>query len=647
MTGMLGTAFFPDETLQSMDENTAVYCASNGKAGLSLTRDLLTTLQNAASDGAPESLRFRVDGSNACGGRSTALEVLQLCCMRWWECRSEVEEEFLQVCYSLRTIGALTGPEIGIAPTVKFLADLFAGVPGTVGGRRLAEALHVERSWLSLADLTGLPLAQQRKGGAPQLLPGMSLLERTLGSFRVVTDEILPSYLYCTIQPLFCAMMPSWLLNGIFADTQLQLIGTEEGIKIAKQRLDLHVSSLRFLLELAEDYVGRDDTATALEQKKSLEEMLLWLTAMQSTFTEDWLLEQVTSEWPSVMGEARNIIAGADSTSLGVPPEQIMEAFAKLFQLPPHRVTDHIVHCFELPLTSVSRDDEVGRKMGEDEVPTVVAAVGVSFDGMSLGEVEYLLQPSDADEASPIQTGGESVSARIYTYFYRRFKLLLRACCLQEAQVVVMLWPFFDLQASPFLRSVPPARLATMLRCHSYAFFDALVVEPWGITAALVLGGGWVRATRAHFVQWLSERRGERGQLPIVIFKQLWKENGNSNATNSAQQALCIPLLQRIVTGSCSTLVNTKVAVLVPAGSATVLSRRYSVFPLLRHPPFPGENGTIDEILGEGTPMNNCTMVDSASRPLLAALLQGTPMPVLSYSVCGPVPIPYVCDDFN
>ncbi|RNF12290.1 hypothetical protein TraAM80_00438 [Trypanosoma rangeli] len=644
MTVSLGIALVPDEVLQSIDDDTAVYCASDEMASLDLTRELLATLQKATSDGTLESQLSCVGSSGLSGRSPTAVEVVQNCCCRWWECRAEVEEAFLQLYYTIHTVTVVMAPENGAAPILNFLADLFAGVPGTVGVERLAEALQVDKSWLAFANVPGLPSTQLQKEEAKQLPLGISLLKQILDSFCVVTDEKLPAYLYCTLQPLFCEMKPCWLLNGFFADTPLRLVGTEEALKRAKNRLELHASSLRFLLKLAEEDSDCSDSATALEQKKQLEEMLLCVTAMQSAFTESWICEQVSSGWPRVVEDVRKIISSADKTVLGGLPEEIMAAFDALLQLSPHRVMDHIVHCFLLPLSSGLLDNGVGGTKLDDDAPTVAAAVGASFDGMSLEEVEYLLQPSDPDETSTIETDGDTVSARIYLHFYRTFKMLMRACGVQKAQVVVMLWPFFDLQTSPFLRTVPPARLETMLRCHSYALFDALEGAPCGTTAALLLGGGWVRTARDHFAQWLSERDGKKGQFPTVIFKQLWKEGDNGKATTSAQQALCIPLLRRIVTGCCGTLVNTKVAVLVPAGGATVLSRRYSVFPLMRHVRCAREKGTFDEPLGDGIHKLHRKMIEATSRPLLAALLQGTLMPVLSYSACGPVPISFVSD---
>ncbi|ESL06439.1 hypothetical protein TRSC58_05888 [Trypanosoma rangeli SC58] len=644
MTGSLGMTLVPEKVLQSIDDDTAVYCASHEIASLDLACELLATLQKAANDGTLESQLSCVGSSGISGRSPTAVEVLQNCCCRWWECRADVEEAFLQLYYCIQTVVMVMKPENGAAPILNFLADLFAGVPGTVGVERLAEALQVEKSWLALAGVPGLPSTQLQKEETKQLPLGISLLEQILDSFCVVTDEKLPAYLYCTLQPLFCEMKSCWLLSGFFADTPLGLVGTEEAVKRAKNRLELHASSLQFLLKLAEEDFDCGDSATALEQKKQLKEMLSCVTATQSAFTENGICRQIASEWPRAVEDVRKIISGADKTFLGGLPEEIMAALDTLLQLSPHRVMDHIVHCFQLPLSSGLLDNGVGgTKLGGD-APTVAVAVGVSFDGMSLEEVEYLLQPSDPDETSTIQTEGNTVSARIYLHFYRMFKMLMRACGVQKSQVAVMLWPFFELQASPFLRFVPSARLETMMRCHSYALFDVLAGEPCGITAALLLGGDWVRAARGHFVQWLSERHGKERQLPTVIFKQLWRETNNCEATTSALQALCIPLLQRIATGCCGTLVNTKVAVFVPAGGATVLSRRYSVFPLMRRVRCAGENGTFDEPPDDGTHKIHFRMIEATSRPLLAALLQGTLMPVLSYSVCGSVPISCVCD---
>ncbi|KAF8294997.1 hypothetical protein TcYC6_0096580 [Trypanosoma cruzi] len=654
MAGSLATAFAPSETMQEVDEETAVYCRSHDVMWLGFVRDLLSTLRNAAhevqakSEGQLESQRLCVGDFGHFSRSSTALELLQDCCLKWEECRAEAEKGFLEYYFAMHSLNSGTEPKTGAVPVGKFMSTLFAGVPGTVGGDRLAEELRVERKRLCLADALGLPLELPRGGDEQQLPQGILALERALKSFRVVTDEMLPGYLYCTIQPLLCEMTSCWLLNGIFADTPLRLIGTAEGMRLAKERLELHASSLRFLFELAENEFCRCHTATALESKKKLEEMLLRVTVMQTAATRDGVVGQLAKEWRMAAEEARSVLASTEKTLLGVLPGQLMGEFDKLFQLSPHRVMDHIVHSFQLPLTSTAPNHDVERVVRCNDVPTAVAAVGASFDGMSLEEVEYLLQPSDPDNMSRTQKEEGIFLAKIQAHFYRLFKLLLRACCLQGGEVLVMLWPFFELQASPFLCSVPHARLAAMLQRHNYALFDALLGTPWRVKAAVLLGGGWVRAARGHFAQWLSERRGEgRELLPIVVFKQLWREEDKSDVENGTQNPFCIPLLRQIITGCGGRLMNAKVAVLVPAGGATVLSRRYSVFPMMRHASCELEGTDADETRGGKNNASCFMMTEAKSRPLLVALLQATMMPVFSYSVCGATPLFFVSDGLD
>ncbi|EKF37878.1 hypothetical protein MOQ_001914 [Trypanosoma cruzi marinkellei] len=654
MAGSLPTAFAPSESMQDIDEETAVYCRSHDAMWLGFARELLSTLRNAApevqakSEGQLESQRLCVGDFGLSSSPFTALEVLQDCCLKWEECRAEAEKGFLEYYFAMHSLASGTETKTGAVPVGQFMSTLFAGVPGTVGGDRLSEELRVERTRLCLANAIGLPLELPRGRDEKQLPQGMSTLEKALKSFRVVTDQTLPDCLYCTIEPLLCEMTSCWLLNGIFVNTPLRLIGTAEGMRLAKERLELHASSLRFLLELAEDEFRRCHTATALESKKKLEEMLLRVTVMQSATTRDGVVGQLAKEWRKAAEEARAVLASTEKTLLGVLPGQPIEAFDKLFQLSPHRVTDHIVHSFQLPLESTAPNHNVERVAGCSDVPTVIAAVGASFDGMSLEEVEYLLQPSDSDNMPTTQSEEGIFLTKIHAHFYRLLKLLLRACCLQGGEVLVMLWPFFELQASPFLSSVPHARLAAMLQCHNYALFEALVGTPWRVRAAVLLGGGWVRAARGHFAQWLSERQGEgRELLPIILFKQLWREDDKSDVENGTQHPFCIPLLRRIITSCGGMLMNAKVAVLVPAGGATVLSRRYSVFPMMRHASCEEEKTDTDETR-EGKNNASCfMMMEAKSRPLLAALLQATMMPVFSYSVCGATPLFFVSDGLN
>ncbi|KEG09344.1 hypothetical protein DQ04_05381070 [Trypanosoma grayi] len=90
---------------------------------------------------------------------------------------------------------------------------------------------------------------------------------------------------------------------------------------------------------------------------------------------------------------------------------------------------------------------------------------------------------------------------------------------------------------------------------------------------------------------------------------------------------------------------------LIPASGTALLSRRYGRYQLLQQ----RSDGVVREMREtydgaeevEKKKQRGSALLqvaEVASRPVFAALLQRTVMPVVSYSVCGGVPLAYVCD---
>ncbi|ORC90915.1 uncharacterized protein TM35_000073390 [Trypanosoma theileri] len=575
-------------------------------------------------------------------GLNVVLKLLQDCCLRNDDnYQGEEEQKFISTITAIRS---LNSTRIGSSHST--IDTDFTGVPHTVDGVCLANKLHIKLEDLQLMDAFGQPQRQQQeeegkgKGkGKEEGVHKIPFLRNVFESFCIVTDQSIPKYLYYLMESLFCELPYSWLLHTFFANTPMSLIGTEEGFHMTKEQLELQESSLRFLLsvENARDVNNPEDSQERIWRTQQLHNMLNEVTKVHEVFNSDKFLKYIAKEWHQCIETLRISLSTLDETISGFSPPILLEYFERLLLLSPQRVSYRIVHSFLLPLVELNcREDSIKQPVKDKnhQIQSLVVLLATSFDGTSLEEVEYFLQPSETDHTSDVEIflEGTELTARLYRHFYETFVKLLRASSLYKVDIIFIPSPFFDINKSPFIRSVHPTRLASVVRSHFYALFDVFAEKKTcKVKTVVFIGGIWVQTARGFFQQWLSEKKKEELSI-YMIFKQLWEvEKENEEGLNPHS---FFPLLHHMITS----VPTAQVAVFIPASKVTLLSRRYGLFPLIP----PTHNSVKKEY---GIVWKNS--VKTRNHFLFTEMLQFTLIPLLSYSVCGGAPLAYIYDTFT